>query len=82
MRATQHPSNNRVIGAPQGWEQGELPCSALAVTDAQVEGIDAIVSYWRPTAKELADLAAGGMVVLTVLGTRQPVVALGAEPAA
>ena len=81
MNKHQHPSNNAVLGAPKGWDQGELPCSALPITRAQVEGMDAVVSYWKPDADELAILAAGGSVALTVLGVTMPPVMLAADPA-
>jgi hypothetical protein len=80
MNKHQHPSNNAVLGAPKGWDQGELPCSALPITRIQVEGMDAIVSYWKPSENELALLAAGGSVALTVLGVTMPPVMLAVDP--
>ena len=80
MRATQHPSNNRVLGAPAGWEQGELPCSALAVTDTEVGGAAAIASFWVPSPEELKLLNEGGTVALFVIGYGMPPVALSVEP--
>ncbi|MBT2299247.1 hypothetical protein J7E70_02105 [Variovorax paradoxus] len=73
MRPTQHPSNNRVLGAPPGWNQGgELPCSALAITDATQGGMPCVVSFWRPDAAELALLNAGGLVALSIVGGTMP----------
>jgi hypothetical protein len=86
MNPTQHVSNNRVLGAPQGWDQQSLTCTALAVTLTEVDGALAMVSYWRPDPHELALLNAGGLVALSVFGGGMPPVALtackdGPEPA-
>lgn len=80
MRATQHPSNNGVLGAPAGWDQGELPCSALPITRCEWEGQPAVLSFWEPTAEEIEALLAGGKVVLWVVGQTMPPVALTVEP--
>lgn len=81
MRPTQHPSNNRVLGAPIGWDQSELPCGALAITDMVVDGIPRVVSFWRPDADELAALNAGGTVALWIVGRTMPPASLSVEPA-
>lgn len=81
MRATQHISNTRVLGAPKGWNQAELPCSALPITDINDNGYRAVLSFWRPSADELAILNNGGMVTLCIPGTSMPPAALGVEPA-
>lgn len=80
MQYIQHPSNNAVLGAPQGWNQKELPCGALPVTRTDVEGKPVMVSFWRPDADELAALAKGGTVALFIYGEAHPVVALAASP--
>lgn len=79
MHRIQHPSNNDVLGAPAGWDQDEVPCGALPITKTEVNGIPATVSYWRPSAEELAALQAGGSVALWVLGGIMPPVALEVE---
>lgn len=76
MNKIQHPSNNAVLGAPPGWDQTELSCGALPITRTLVEGKPAVVSYWRPTADELAALNAGGSVALWLLGYTIPPVAI------
>ena len=58
MERTQHPTNNAVLGAPQGWDQKEVPCGALAITRTEMGGMPAVVSFWKPTADELAALNA------------------------
>lgn len=80
MNKMQHPSNNGVLGAPAGWSQAELPCSALPITRTECDGQPAIVSYWRPTVEELAALNAGEAVALWVIGHSMPPVALCVEP--
>ena len=36
MNKIQHLSNNGVLGAPAGWDQGDLPCNALPITRTHV----------------------------------------------
>lgn len=81
MRYTQHPSNNKVIGAPKGWDQKELPCGALPVTVCEEPntGATMIQSVWMPDEEEIAKLRAGKGVVLTVFGLVHPVVSIGVE---
>lgn len=81
MNKIQHPSNNGVLGAPAGWDQGELPCSALPITRTHVGDLPAVVSYWCPSAEELAVLNAGGSIALWVLGMSVPPVNLSVESA-
>jgi hypothetical protein len=76
MNRMQHPSNNSVLGAPAGWDQKELPCGALPITRTECEGLPAVVSFWKPTAEELAMLNAGGSVALWVIGQTMPPVSL------
>ena len=80
MQKIQHRSNNGVLGAPAGWDQGELPCNALPVTRTHVGDLPAVVSYWRPDADELAALNAGGAIRLWVVGATMPPVMLDVEP--
>ena len=79
MDKIQHPSNNGVLGAPAGWDQGELPCNALPVTHTHVGDLPAVLSYWRPAADELAALTAGGAVRLWVVGATMPPVMLDVD---
>lgn len=76
MNRIQHPSNNAVLGAPAGWDQKALPCGALPITRTVWDGQAAVVSFWQPTAEELAALAAGASVQLWVVGVTMPPVAL------
>lgn len=72
MNPTQHTSNNRVLGAPKSWDQGELGCSALAITDHEIQGHQCLSSFWRPDAVELEALAKGGMVMVSAYGGTMP----------
>lgn len=76
MRPTQHPSNNAVLGAPQGWDQKDQPCSALAITRLEWDGVPHVVSFWLPSPEELVALNAGHPVQLQVVGQTMPPVAL------
>jgi hypothetical protein len=80
MNKIQHSTNNAVLGAPVGWNQGDLPCGALPITRTECEGMPAVVSYWRPSENELAILAGGGSVALWVVGTTMPPVMLAVDP--
>lgn len=80
MNKHQHLSNNDVLGAPVGWDQGELACAAIPITRTQFNGMDAVVSYWRPSAEELAVLNAGGSIELAILGRTMPPVSLSVDP--
>lgn len=80
MQKIQHKSNNRVLGAPQGWDQDALPCGALPITDTMVAGLPCIVSFWNPSPVELETLNKGGSVALYIIGDTMPPVALEVEP--
>lgn len=80
MRYIQHPSNNFVLGAPKGWDQKELPCGALPVTRTRVEDQACMVSFWKPSAEDLAALNRGEFITLWVYGEGHPVVAVDVSP--
>lgn len=82
MRFIQHPSNSRVLGAPVGWDQQALECGALPITDSQVQGQPAMVSFWQPDEEDLRQIASGKPVRLWVLGTVHPPVIVDVEPTA
>ena len=54
---------------------------ALAIKDEEIDGVNHMTSVWEPTPKELAELAAGGSVRLTILGSGHPPVMLTTQPA-
>lgn len=76
MRPIQHPSNNRVLGAPKDWDQKTNECTALAITDAIIDGLECVVSFWMPTKEELQLLNAGYPIALSVVGGTMPPVML------
>lgn len=79
MNFKQHPTNNRVFGAPKGWDQDALPCGALPITATEVAGAAVMVSFWQPTDAEILQLARGGLVTLWIYGEVHPVVAMAVE---
>lgn len=54
---------------------------ALAIKDEVIDGVNHMTSVWEPTPKEIADLAAGGAVRLTILGQGHPPVQITTQPA-
>jgi hypothetical protein len=83
MRYIQHPSNNKVLGAPEGWDQEELPVGALPVTLATVDcqpKLPVMVSFWVPDVAELESIKAGKPIRLWVHGTVHPIVGMDVEP--
>jgi hypothetical protein len=79
MNRTQHISNTAVLGAPEGWDQKELPCGALPITRSELNGVPMIISFWTPTSDELLELNSGGVLALWVAGESMPMVALTIE---
>lgn len=72
----------RVLGAPIGWTpETSGPCRGLPIRDTMNGDMPAMVSAWEPSPAELAALAAGGKVYLSVLGGGHPPVWLSVEGA-
>jgi hypothetical protein len=72
----------RTLGAPEGWDEArDGPCSGLAIRDESVGGLPIMTSAWFPTPDELARIAAGAPVYLSVCGNGHPPVSLWAGPA-
>lgn len=80
MRPTQHPSNNRVLGAPNGWDQTEAECHAIALTDLTYAGVRSVATFWELTDEERAQIASGGKVMLIVPGSTMMPAALEVVP--
>ena len=53
---------------------------ALAILDQEIAGTNHMTSVWEPAPNELADLAKGGAVRLTILGTTHPPVMITTQP--
>lgn len=71
---------SRVLNAPPGWNASQpIKCGMLPVRDTAVDGIPCMQSMWKPDPDELAHIARGGHVVLTIYGTTHPPVWVGVE---
>lgn len=79
MRFVQHPSNNKVLGAPAGWDQSAIECGALPVTVSEHNGQPTMVSYWEPDDADRAAIAKGAKIRLWVIGGLHPPVAIDVE---
>jgi hypothetical protein len=71
----------RVSDATRILAEGQDDYYALAIKDEVIGGVNHMTSVWEPTPKELADLASGGAVRLTILGTGHPPVMITTQPA-
>lgn len=76
MKPVKHPSNNRTLSAPLGWDKSKPPVAPLPITDSEIQGMPVMLSYWRPDAVDLAVLNAGGLLSLSVAGTNLPPVSI------
>lgn len=75
-----HPSNNRILQAPEQWDHQAVPCDALNVTVYSEDGLHKVASFWTPTPKQLAVLNNGGTIALIVIGGMPPVILGVSEP--
>lgn len=69
----------RLLGAPEGWRQsgpGAIQCGFLPVQEVELGEHHAFVSYWKPTAEEIARLHRGEAICLTVIGRGHPPVCI------
>jgi hypothetical protein len=73
MNHIQHKLCNDVLGAPPGEENA---CDALhiqrATTNYGPDVVPCVVSYWKPTSRELAMLINGGCIQLAIIGNNHP----------
>lgn len=79
MKAVEHITNNRIIGAPVDWDHSRAACPGLPVTDREMFGLPVMVSFWKPTEEEIEALKAGAMIALTVVGAVHPPVGMHIE---
>lgn len=72
------PGATRALGAPSNWDpHGEAgPCGTLPIRDGLIGSLPIMESAWRLDEAEIDALAAGGSVVLQIVGSSHPVVAL------
>jgi len=78
MNTHQHPSCNFVLDPPKG-DTDCRPLPILRMTDTG--GLPVVVSFWKPTPEELAQLNAGGVVALHVWGRTHAPLYVGTENA-
>lgn len=70
-----HPSATRKFQPPRDWDpEVNGPCATLEVADLVDGGAPFMESIWRPDARELAALKAGGSIVLGIQGQVHTVV--------
>ena len=75
MNHVKHPKTNFTFLAPEGMPN----CDDLAVVRGTIPGgsnSPTIMSYWKPTDAELAELIVGGHIRLSIIGEGMPPVAL------
>lgn len=83
MQPIQHRSNNDVLAPPAGASSDE--CRGLCITRVMYSGPrpdtvqPGVVSFWKPTPRQLELLAAGAPVWVSVMGMTHPPMALGVE---
>lgn len=76
MNRMQHPSNNAVLGAPEGWDQKSLPCGAMPITQVTIDGVPGIVGWFQPSEDERIAIANGAPIALWIIGNTMPPVSL------
>jgi hypothetical protein len=64
--------SNTVFGAPESWDNRNGECANLFVRKQQQDGVDVMLSAWKPTKLELEMLQDGASIVLGVLGSGHP----------
>lgn len=73
------PESNGVLGKPPGMTADE--CEALCVAHATMDEMPVVISCWKLTVEELAEVNRTGRLWLTVLGnTMPPVIVAGCKP--
>lgn len=76
MRATQHKSNNRVLGRPVDMNDVD----AIAVTDEHLaDGTPVVATYWTPSKEELLRLNAGELICVRWMGQTMPPARISVE---
>lgn len=70
MKAINFRGANKIYGPPLNWDrERDGECLRLPV----MEAAGVCLSAWKPSEQELAQLAAGGAIVLQVYGVQPPV---------
>ena len=76
MVPTSFAESNGVLDAPKGMEKD---CDPLSVAFAQIGSMPCVVSCWKLTADELAEINRTGRVWLLIAGKTMPPVVLTTE---
>lgn len=78
MQIMKHPDTTRELGKPENWndeQNGE--CVTLPIVDVVFDGLPCMLSFWKPTPKELEMLNSNGCIELHIYGRDvHPVVAV------
>jgi hypothetical protein len=73
MNPIEFEGQNLMLNAPPGWNDTQpVKCGMLPAKRMTVQGLPAMVSYWKPEPQDLARLNAGGCVELVVYGNMHP----------
>lgn len=72
MNPIRHPSNTRTLAAPAGWDHRGVPVEPLGITDTELNGVPCVMSFWQPDAEDLANIAAGSPIGLSIVGRTMP----------
>ena len=76
MTPYKHIDSNFVFNPPESMQE----CVPLHVKRVKYsDGTEASISYWRPSFEELQQINSGKSIVLVVVGSGHPPVAVGVE---
>lgn len=81
MRPIQHESSNGILTAPAGWNQNVHAIDAVPITRGTVGAHPVISTYWQPTREERDLIADGKGIVVHVLASVMPPVAVSVDGA-
>lgn len=80
MDILKQPNATRSLGKPANWNDETMGvCETLDIVDIEDAHACWQVSHWKPSAKELAELNANGVIELWVSGPTHPVVSVAVK---
>lgn len=80
MTPTSFTESNHVLDKPPGWDYDQCEALSVCVTK-QPDGMPVVISCWKVTAEELAEINRTGRVWLVVPGRSMPPVSVqGSTP--
>jgi hypothetical protein len=80
MRSLHIEGANTLWGAPGDWKPENPPCADLWARAETADGLPMLVTAWEPTPDDVAAIAAGAPIYLTIVGTVHPPVAVEVGP--